>query len=74
MTAAQAYLHGDLDGDGDNDFFDFRLFKADYIDGNGAAAFAALPEIGLSVPEPSAAILAALGMLALGVVRRRRTN
>jgi hypothetical protein len=73
MTPAQAYLHGDLDGDGDNDFFDFRLFKADYIGDNGAAAFAALPDIGAVVPEPSTAILAMLGLLALGAARRKRT-
>ena len=44
---------GDLDGDGDNDFADFRLFQADYIAANGAAAFDAL----LNVPEPATALL-----------------
>ncbi len=43
---------GDLDGDGDNDFADFRLFQADYVAANGAAAFEAL----LNVPEPTAAL------------------
>jgi hypothetical protein len=62
LSAAQSYEFGDLDGDGDNDFDDFSLFKSDYIDANGLAAFQALP--GLVVPEPSGMALA----LALGVV------
>jgi len=67
MTAAQSYQLGDLDGDGDNDFDDFRLFQHDYVAALGAAAFARL----LSVPEPST-----LSMLALacGVLLPRRTR
>jgi hypothetical protein len=67
-TDPQSYVFGDIDGDQDNDFADFRLFQADYIAANGEAAFAALLA---SVPEPSGAVLAALGM-ALAARRRGR--
>jgi hypothetical protein len=64
-----AYLKGDLDGDKDNDYADFKLFKADYIDANGEAAFASLGV----VPEPASAILGSLGAaFALGCRRTRR--
>ncbi len=49
---------GDMDGDLDNDFNDFRLFKSDFIAANGALAWAALS--GASVPEPTS-----LGLLLL---------
>jgi len=67
-------LRGDLDGDGDNDFFDFRLFKTDYIAANGAAAFAALQ----NVPEPPAMLLAVLATTAALITghttRKRRVR
>ena len=56
LTPLERALAGDLDGDGDNDYYDFRLFRLDYIAAHGAGAFTAL----LGVPEPSAALLAAL--------------
>jgi hypothetical protein len=59
-TAVGAYRRGDLDGDRDNDIFDYRLFKADYTAANGAAAFAALEG---AVPEPSAMALIVIGVL-----------
>lgn len=65
--AVAAYLKGDLDGDLDNDYNDFLLFKADFIAANGAGAFLALT----GVPEPSAAVIASLASLALAFVRRR---
>jgi len=68
QPAAQAYLKGDLDGDLDNDFADFRLFKADFIASNGEAAFAAM--VG-AVPEPSSVALLAVASLALASFRRR---
>jgi hypothetical protein len=58
---------GDLDGDGDNDFSDFRLFQTDYIAANGEAAFAAL----MNIPEPTTAILA-FWMFAAATLRLRR--
>jgi hypothetical protein len=59
-TAVGAYRRGDLDGDRDNDIFDYRLFKADYIAANGAGAFAALEA---AVPEPATVGLLAIGLL-----------
>ena len=66
--AAVAYLKGDLDGDKDNDFDDFRIFKADYIVANGEAAFAAL---GAVVPEPATLALATFVSTMLVTVGRR---
>jgi hypothetical protein len=66
--AVAAYLKGDLDGDKDNDFNDFRLFKADFIAANGEAAFAAL---GVAIPEPATLALGGLASLALVAARRR---
>ena len=53
QSAVAAYLKGDLDGDLDNDYLDFQLFKADYIEANGLSAFNSL----MSVPEPSSVML-----------------
>ncbi|HEX2476450.1 MAG TPA: LamG-like jellyroll fold domain-containing protein [Lacipirellulaceae bacterium] len=65
-TLVGAYRRGDLDGDRDNDIFDYRLFKADYTAANGAAAFAALEG---AVPEPSTMALLAIGLVS--IFRRR---
>ena len=63
-SPAQAYGRGDLDGDGDNDVFDFRLFKDDFEAAQGLGSFAAM--IG-QVPEPSSILLVSLaGVLFLG--------
>ncbi|MGD9635011.1 MAG: LamG-like jellyroll fold domain-containing protein [Pirellulales bacterium] len=62
-----AYLKGDLDGDLDNDYNDFLLFKTDYIAANGAGAFQALT----GVPEPSSCVIALLAWVAVACVRRR---
>jgi hypothetical protein len=67
LTRAESYHMGDLDGDGDNDFSDFRLFQADYIAANGEAAFTAL----MNVPEPITAFLA-LWTFAISALRLRR--
>jgi hypothetical protein len=63
QAAAQAYLGGDLNGDGVNNYRDFRLFQNDYIAQNGQAAFDAL--LSGNVPEPSALLLAIVGILGL---------
>jgi hypothetical protein len=68
LSVAESYRLGDLDGDGDNDFADFRIFQSDYIAANGEAAFAAL----LQVPEPTTVTLTvALFAAAFFHVRRR---
>lgn len=54
LTANEAYLKGDLDGDGKNGIADFGLFKDAFIDTNGRSAFEALF---LQVPEPAAIVL-----------------
>jgi hypothetical protein len=61
MSAAQARGLGDLDGDFRNDHADFVLFKATYDQLNGSGAFV---DMLASVPEPSAAMLSALVILA----------
>jgi hypothetical protein len=48
-----------LDGDGDNDFIDFRIFQSDFDAANGAGALARL----IAVPEPQGLLTAALGGL-----------
>jgi hypothetical protein len=69
-TAVAAYRKGDLDGDKDNDYADFLLFKADFVAANGAAAFI---QLGGAVPEPTtlALAVAALSLLGFGFRRTR---
>jgi hypothetical protein len=67
-TRVAAYLKGDLDGDKDNDYADFELFKTDFIAVNGAAAFAQLSGV---VPEPSTIVLAVVAFSLLGSGFRR---
>ena len=70
LTPEDAYLRGDIDGDGKNDNADFVLFKGAFEAANGVGALAAMLA---SIPEPSTAVLAgAGGLLALG--RRRRSR
>jgi len=67
-SATLRYQAGDLDGDGDNDFDDFDIFKTDYDAFNGEGAFAAMIA---GVPEPSSIVLLLLGLLAVCWKRRR---
>jgi alpha-L-arabinofuranosidase/glucose/arabinose dehydrogenase len=69
LSKAQSYGLGDLDGDGDNDFTDFRLFQRDYTSINGAAAFARL----LTVPEPGTLTLL-LAIVATACCHRSRRS
>ena len=39
LSAVEAYFKGDLDGDLDNDYQDFQLFKSDFIATNGLVRF-----------------------------------
>jgi hypothetical protein len=59
LSNAQQYGRGDLDGDGDNDFIDFRIFQTDFDAANGPGALARL----IAVPEPQGLLIAALGGL-----------
>ena len=70
-TSEQQAALGDLNGDGANDFFDFRLFESDYESYNGAGAFQAMLS-GELVPEPSGVALALLASPALLGRRLRR--
>ncbi|WP_197526631.1 glycoside hydrolase family 43 protein [Botrimarina colliarenosi] len=71
QSGAQQALAGDLDGDGDNDYDDFALFKRDYnayYGGAGTGAFAAMLR-SLAIPEPTTLVLAlfaAAGVLGTG--------
>ena len=69
LTEIEQYARGDLNGDGVNDIFDFALFKQDYVQTNGAAAFAALFQ---SVPEPASLCLALACGIALASDSGRR--
>ncbi|BBO34657.1 hypothetical protein PLANPX_4269 [Lacipirellula parvula] len=67
LSKAESYALGDLDGDGDSDFVDFRLFKQDYDAVNGVGAFVAMSGI---VPEPSAAFLLSVACVAATLLVR----
>ncbi len=70
LNDVQSYVLGDVDGDQDVDFFDFRLFQDDFDAANGAGAFEALLA---SVPEPGGAALVLMG-IGFGAIRRRRRS
>jgi hypothetical protein len=61
-TPAEQAALGDLDGDGDNDFDDFRQFKFQYNAINGAESFATMLRQ-VAIPEPSGFVLSALALL-----------
>lgn len=68
LTVDQAFAKGDMNGDRQNDYRDFQLFKAAFEVANGDGAFAAA----LAVPEPaSAALVAMAASLVLGARRTR---
>jgi hypothetical protein len=68
LSDAQSYALGDIDGDQDVDFFDFRMFQTDFDAANGVGALAALAG---AVPEPSSLGLVAMTCGILGATRRR---
>jgi hypothetical protein len=70
LTPEQAYLMGDLDGDGDSDIDDFGLFSEAYDSANGAGAFAEM--VASYVPEPGSVLLLACGAAGLAIRRKRR--
>jgi hypothetical protein len=61
LGPAESYALGDLDGDNDADFSDFRLFKSAYNAVNGEGAFEAMTR---GVPEPGARSLVVVACLA----------
>ncbi len=65
-SSTEQALRGDLDGDGDNDFNDFRLFEGYYDTYHGTGAFAEM----ISTPEPGSAAL--LAVVFGGCLRRSR--
>jgi hypothetical protein len=71
MTRVAASLKGDLDKDFDNDFDDFRLFKAAFNDINGPGALELAISSYSAVPEPASLVLiGSLGLAACGLRRR----
>ena len=69
LSPAQTAQAGDLDGDGDNDIYDFDLFRKAYEADNPAVSFEAMVA-STPIPEPNSLALLALG--GLGLLRRRR--
>lgn len=62
LSGIEAFIQGDLDGDGVNSVLDFALFKQAFINANGAAAFAMMVAQ-VVVPEPSSALMLVCGIL-----------
>jgi hypothetical protein len=68
FSLEERYQHGDLTGDGKNNYDDFVAFAKSYNTANGAGAF----QIMSGVPEPaSGALAAAAGIMLFAGVRRR---
>ncbi|QDV74494.1 PEP-CTERM sorting domain-containing protein [Botrimarina mediterranea] len=65
-----AYTDGDLNGDGDVTFADFRLWKTGFLDAGGSLEGANLGF--LSVPEPTSAALLMIAAAAFAGSRQRR--
>ncbi|QDU58688.1 hypothetical protein [Aeoliella mucimassa] len=69
MSEYDAYVHGDITGDGANDLADFIEFKRIFVAAHGLEAFQAMVS-GAAVPEPSTFVLASL--LTIGLVFKGR--
>ena len=70
LTPAQSFMRGDITHDRRVDHADFAAFREAYLAANGQGAFEAMVA---QVPEPAAAVMAAM-LLALGYVMRRGTT
>lgn len=70
LSPAVLYRKGDMNGDGLNDYTDFRLFKNAFLEYHGAEAFSRL----LAVPEPDAIILLGSLLFVGGMSRLRPSN
>ena len=69
----ETFAFGDADGDLDNDYRDFRLFKDDYIAAHGAAAFDAMLASFGAIPEPCSAGLMLLEVSGMALSPRWRS-
>lgn len=69
LSVADAYLMGDLNGDGVNNWVDFRIFKEAFIASSGTSAF---PDLGLQVPETSTLSMQLTALVGYGCWRRRK--
>lgn len=67
----ETFSFGDIDGDLDNDYDDFRAFKQEYVAAHGAPAMSVLLSIHGSIPESSSCHLLLLGVPAFGSCRYR---
>lgn len=67
LSLAQQYQAGDLNSDGENNIFDFAIFKNAYEAANGLGSFDAMLA---SIPEPSGIALMTLSSILL-ITRRR---
>ena len=70
LSEAEQAARGDLNGDGQNNFYDFRLFKEDYETFYGAGTFATMVA-SLQVPEPGSFAMLATLLAGLGTFGRR---
>ena len=71
LSPIDAYLRGDLDGDGVNSIVDFGLFKDAYEQVHGGGSFAAMLA---DVPEPAAGWLAVLAAVFAVPAARTRSS
>jgi hypothetical protein len=68
-SALETFSFGDVDGDLDNDYDDFRIFKEDYVAAHGFQQFNAVVAGFEQLPEPSAFALILFGIGALSRFR-----
>jgi hypothetical protein len=70
----QTFAFGDIDGDLDNDYEDFRIFKDEYLRINGLPALNTLLEGHGAIPEPGALNLLLICMSAITGRRERNVR